>query len=65
MTAEIQRYRQSQAVEAVEKVKRVGSVMEEVPLNGSTGSTRLPVVVLFVVSEGRTVVLMQEFQGRG
>jgi hypothetical protein len=49
----------------VEKVKRAGLVMEEVPLNGSMGSTRLPLVVLFAVSEGRTVVLVQEFQGRG
>lgn len=47
------------------KVKRVDLVMEEVPLNGSMGSTRLPFVVLFAVSEGRTVVLVQEFQGRG
>jgi hypothetical protein len=49
----------------VGKVKRVDLVMEEVPLNGSMGSTRLPFVVLFAVSEGRTVVLVQEFQGRG
>jgi hypothetical protein len=63
--AEIQRYRQSQAVEAVEKVKRVGLVMEEAPLNDSIGSTQLPFVVLFVVSEGHTVVLMRESRGRG
>jgi hypothetical protein len=49
----------------VEKVKRAGLVMEEVPLNGNMGSTQLPVVVLFAVSEGRTVVSVQEFQGRG
>jgi len=49
----------------VEKVRRVDLVMEEVPLNGSMGSTRLPLVVLFAVTEGRTVVLVQEFQGRG
>jgi len=49
----------------VEKAKRVDLVMEEVPLNGSMGSTRLPLVVLFAVSEGRTMVLVQEFQGRG
>lgn len=62
---EIQRYQQSQAVVAVEKVKRVDLVMEEVPLNGSIGSTRLPFVVLFAVSEERMVVSVQEFQERG
>jgi hypothetical protein len=50
---------------AVEKVKRADLVMEEVPLNGSVGSTRLPLLVLFAASEGRTVVLVQGFQGRG
>jgi hypothetical protein len=49
----------------VEKVKKADLVMEEVPLNDSIGSTRLPLVVLFAVSEGRTVVLVQVFQGRG
>jgi hypothetical protein len=49
----------------VEKVKKADLVREEVPLNGSMGSTRLPLVVLFAVSEGRTVALVQEFQGRG
>ena len=49
----------------MEKAKGADLVMEEVPLNGSIGSTRLPLVVLFAVSEGRTVVLVQEFQGRG
>jgi hypothetical protein len=62
---EIQRYQQSQAVVAMEKVKRADLVMEEVPLNGSAGSTRLPLVVLFAVSEGRMVVLVQGFQRRG
>jgi len=50
---------------AVEKVKREDLVMEVVPLNGSVGSTRLLLVVLFAVSEGRTAVLVQEFQGKG
>jgi hypothetical protein len=49
----------------MEKVKRADLVMEEVPLNGSAGSTRLPLVVLFAVSEGRMVVLVQGFQRRG
>lgn len=49
----------------MEKVERADLVMEEVPLNGSIGLTRLPLAVLFAVSEGRTVVLAQGFQGRG
>ena len=48
----------------MEKVESANLVMEGVPLNGSMGSTRLPFVVLFAVSEGRTVVLVQEFRGR-
>lgn len=49
----------------MEKVKRADLVKEVVPLNGSMGSTRLLLVVLFAVSEVCTVVLVQGFQGKG
>lgn len=49
----------------MEKVKKADLVREVVPLNGSMGSTRLLLVVLFAVSDVCTVASVQGFQGKG